>query len=314
MAVREVPQILGATRRRVGPALRERCWPPAAHAQRSETPNRSHSRSTATRRRSGVPISLGQFLERRLVQFRVRTSPPSGLPRLGYGALQDRTRPPPRTLEGTRRPRTRNAGMGRLVQPPTTPPSQRPHPTSRSRRPPLPSTTIRRSIRHSRQPACVKSGEVQVQCPVISAVWCASDFARAACWTPRCGGTGGTGGDSRAAVALQGWRVLAVALSGSGSGTAKGIETCPRPADHRRPREMTILRAPTVGAAPSRRQPQPDPLGRSGCQAVAASRSRPRLRRPIDTGSTEAVTVKVTPRSTGSPGHAHRDRCLAPSS
>ena len=60
-----------------------------------------------------------------------------------HRALQDRARPPPRPLARPRRPRARHPGMGRLVQPPPAPPPQRrPRPASRSRRPPLPSTTL----------------------------------------------------------------------------------------------------------------------------------------------------------------------------
>ena len=59
------------------------------------------------------------------------------------GALQDRARPPPRPLARPRRPRTGHPGMGRLVQQPApAPPQHRPRPASRSRRPPLPSTTL----------------------------------------------------------------------------------------------------------------------------------------------------------------------------
>ena len=52
--------------------------------------------------------------------------------------------PGQRPLAESRRPRVRHPGMGRLVQQPATPPPQhRTRPASRSRRPPLPSTTLR---------------------------------------------------------------------------------------------------------------------------------------------------------------------------
>ncbi len=81
--------------------------------------------------------------------------------RIDHRALQDRTRAQPRTVEGPRRPRTRNPGMGRLVQPSPAPAPQRPRPAGRSRRPPLPSTRLRPPGHDSNQTACVKPGEVQ---------------------------------------------------------------------------------------------------------------------------------------------------------
>ncbi len=59
--------------------------------------------------------------------------------RVGDRALQDRTGSQQEPLAGPRRPRTRHPQIGRLVQPPPLVWRARPHPTSRVRRPPLPS-------------------------------------------------------------------------------------------------------------------------------------------------------------------------------
>ena len=61
MAASEVPQMLpealfGPIGGALGRRWVERCCPTTRHARRCDTPNRAWSRSTATRRRSGVTI------------------------------------------------------------------------------------------------------------------------------------------------------------------------------------------------------------------------------------------------------------------
>jgi Region found in RelA / SpoT proteins len=65
-------------------------------------------------------------------------------------------------LARPRRPRTRHARMGRLVQPPPPLRGPRPDPTSRVRSDPLPSNTLRPRGRNSNQTACMKPGAVHI--------------------------------------------------------------------------------------------------------------------------------------------------------